>query len=188
MAKLTLSDSKLALKVISRLSKLPGIVDFLRPVDHVELGLTDYLEVVKKPMDLSTVRKKVKAGKYQTMEECLADLQLIWDNCRLYNMHDSLIVHNANRFERFMKVYLASHRPEQKGVEDNGLVSFEDQLELSEKVKKLDAPSLQELVKLVTYHCPQAIASHAHEHLRIRVDAIDGSTYWKLKRLVNRCN
>merc|ERR1719217_1619968 len=33
---------------------------FLEPVDHVNLGLTDYTQVVSQPMDLGTVAKKME--------------------------------------------------------------------------------------------------------------------------------
>lgn len=36
-------------------------------------------------MDLGTVLKKVKTRVYKTKAEFKADLDLIWDNCLLYN-------------------------------------------------------------------------------------------------------
>lgn len=60
------------------------------PVNYVELGLYEYPTIIKKPMDLGTCRANLKAGKYKTVEECLADLQLIWDNCKLFN-HESSV-------------------------------------------------------------------------------------------------
>lgn len=59
--------------------------EFREPVDWVGLGLTDYLDVIKRPMDLGTVRKQLEQGVYSTPHECAADVRLIWDNCRLYN-------------------------------------------------------------------------------------------------------
>ena len=41
--------------------------------------------VVKHPMDLGTVLKKVKAQQYKDKKAFKADLDLIWDNCLLYN-------------------------------------------------------------------------------------------------------
>ena len=42
-------------------------------------------------MDLGTVRANLKATAYKTVEECLGDIQLIWDNCKLFN-HESSVV------------------------------------------------------------------------------------------------
>ena len=44
-------------------------------------------------MDLSTVSGKLQeAGEYYLVEEVLDDLQLIWDNCKLYNEAGSVRV------------------------------------------------------------------------------------------------
>lgn len=49
------------------------------------MGLTDYLEIINHPMDLSTVARKFKEDRYLYIEDVLDDLQLIWDNCKKYN-------------------------------------------------------------------------------------------------------
>lgn len=58
---------------------------------HVALNLLDYEEVVKNPMDLGTVRKKFNDGRYIYAEEVLDDIQLIWDNCKLYNRANEVL-------------------------------------------------------------------------------------------------
>ena len=40
----------------------------------IALGLIDYLAVVKTPMDLGTVKKKLKNNKYSYIEEFLNDI------------------------------------------------------------------------------------------------------------------
>lgn len=59
--------------------------EFRQPVKWEEMGLIDYPDLVKHPMDLSAVNRKLREEKYRTVEEVLDDLQLIWDNCKLYN-------------------------------------------------------------------------------------------------------
>ena len=66
--------------------------DFLTPVDWkgtssliLALGLTDYTFIIKNPMDLGTINNKLKEDKYRYVEEALDDIQLVWDNCKLYN-------------------------------------------------------------------------------------------------------
>lgn len=41
-------------------------------------------------MDLGTIKKNIKAIKYETVEAILLDIQLIWDNCHLYNAPGSV--------------------------------------------------------------------------------------------------
>lgn len=54
------------------------------------MNLTDYPTIVKNPMDLGTVQKKLKNEKYKFVEEFFDDIQLIWDNCKLYNLAGSV--------------------------------------------------------------------------------------------------
>lgn len=60
-------------------------LEFRHPVNWELMGLTDYPQIVKNPIDLSTINKKLREERYQTVEEVLDDIQLIWDNCKLYN-------------------------------------------------------------------------------------------------------
>ena len=48
-------------------------------------------------MDLGTLKTNLMDGKFATYEEFLADLQLIWDNCKLYNQAGSEIYKVAER-------------------------------------------------------------------------------------------
>ncbi len=41
--------------------------------------------VIKHPMDLGTMAKKVKTHVYKTQREFVDDLNLIWNNCLMYN-------------------------------------------------------------------------------------------------------
>ncbi|VUZ48222.1 unnamed protein product [Hymenolepis diminuta] len=58
---------------------------FLKPVDVVGLGLSDYYSIIQHPMDLSTVRTKLENGEYATKDDFAADIRLMFDNCYRYN-------------------------------------------------------------------------------------------------------
>jgi len=51
----------------------------------------DYYEVIKKPIDMEKIGHKVKAGQYDTLEELISDLVLMFDNACRYNEPDSQI-------------------------------------------------------------------------------------------------
>ena len=42
-------------------------------------------------MDLGTIKKKLINNKYETVEGVIDDIQLIWDNCKVYNEVSSWI-------------------------------------------------------------------------------------------------
>lgn len=72
---------------------------FKEPVNYELLGLTDYPKIIKKPMDLGTVKSNLENGFYKSSRSCLDDIQLIWDNCMLYNMEGSDIHKIAKTLE-----------------------------------------------------------------------------------------
>jgi transcriptional activator SPT7 len=56
---------------------------FLQRVSKREAN--DYYHVIKNPMDIGTMMKKLKTLQYKNRTEIVADLNLIWNNCLLYN-------------------------------------------------------------------------------------------------------
>jgi hypothetical protein len=79
-------QSKLAL-----LQKHKMAEPFLVPVDWQTLRIPDYPTIVKEPMDLSTVEKKLKSGAYLSSSQFAADVRKIWANAILYNPRTSPI-------------------------------------------------------------------------------------------------
>ncbi|KAI5116535.1 hypothetical protein M0805_009046 [Coniferiporia weirii] len=60
---------------------------FLKPVSKIDYP--DYYEIIKEPMDLQTMLKKVKQKQYKSKAEFSDDLELIWSNCFIYNTGDN---------------------------------------------------------------------------------------------------
>ena len=51
-------------------------------------------------MDLSTLKKKLISHNYSTIGDAIDDLQLIWNNCKTYNVQGSDIWKLANTLEK----------------------------------------------------------------------------------------
>ncbi|XP_070690704.1 ATPase family AAA domain-containing protein 2-like [Pempheris klunzingeri] len=80
----TLRELRLFLRdVTNRLSQDKRFKAFTKPVDLEEVP--DYADVIKKPMDLSTVLCKIDLHQYGTVKEFLQDVDLIWQNALEYN-------------------------------------------------------------------------------------------------------
>ncbi|KAI9681349.1 MAG: hypothetical protein M1817_002632 [Caeruleum heppii] len=58
---------------------------FTLPVDPVKLGIPNYPNVIKNPMDLGTMEEKFKNEKYTTVDEVVADFNLIVNNSLTFN-------------------------------------------------------------------------------------------------------
>lgn len=49
----------------------------------------DYLEVIKTPMDLGTIKSRIENNYYNHHEDIANDVRLVWTNCMLYNRDGS---------------------------------------------------------------------------------------------------
>lgn len=68
------------LKIVNAIYNRQEAQAFRDPVDWEGLGLFDYLEIIKTPMDLGTIKKKIDKEEYATLEVYLLvmpNLQLI---------------------------------------------------------------------------------------------------------------
>ena len=71
-------------------------VAFHRPVSTKKFS--DYKKFVHNPIDLSMIKSKVKSFKYRTFSSFLDDLNLLQDNCKIYNGID----HSLTRIAQSM--------------------------------------------------------------------------------------
>ncbi|CAD5123107.1 DgyrCDS11480 [Dimorphilus gyrociliatus] len=58
---------------------------FYKPVDAKLLGLHDYHDIIKKPMDLGTIKTKLENREYANAQEFAEDVRLVFHNCYRYN-------------------------------------------------------------------------------------------------------
>ncbi|XP_072227966.1 bromodomain-containing protein 3-like isoform X2 [Leuresthes tenuis] len=72
---------------------------FYKPVDAEALGLHDYHDIIKYPMDLSTVKQKLDGGEYQEVQQFAADVRLIFSNCYKYNPSHHSVVSMARKLQ-----------------------------------------------------------------------------------------
>mmetsp|Transcript_22966 Transcript_22966/g.35470 ORF Transcript_22966/g.35470 Transcript_22966/m.35470 type:complete len:268 (-) Transcript_22966:283-1086(-) len=76
-------------KLVQQFFSKPDAEPFREEVNWKMLGLFDYPQIIKKPMDLGTVKKKMAAKKYKTIHLCAQDVRLVWNNCMTYNADGS---------------------------------------------------------------------------------------------------
>ncbi|KAM9367147.1 bromodomain-containing protein 2 isoform 2-T2 [Phaethornis superciliosus] len=72
---------------------------FYKPVDASALGLHDYHEIIKHPMDLSTIKRKMENRDYHDAQEFAADVRLMFSNCYKYNPPDHDVVAMARKLQ-----------------------------------------------------------------------------------------
>eukprot|EP00554_Chaetoceros_debilis_P004040 CAMPEP_0194085526 /NCGR_PEP_ID=MMETSP0149-20130528/17743_1 /TAXON_ID=122233 /ORGANISM="Chaetoceros debilis, Strain MM31A-1" /LENGTH=1623 /DNA_ID=CAMNT_0038768423 /DNA_START=348 /DNA_END=5219 /DNA_ORIENTATION=+ len=93
-------------EVLKILQQHPHGWVFNSPVDPVELGLPDYFEVVKRPMDLGSIKKRLENGCYHLLEDFHIDVNLTFENAMLYNPEGSVVYNMAKEMkEKFAQDY-----------------------------------------------------------------------------------
>ncbi|XP_006736331.1 bromodomain and PHD finger-containing protein 3 isoform X5 [Leptonychotes weddellii] len=113
---------------------------FAEPVNLSEVP--DYLEFISKPMDFSTMRRKLESHLYRTLEEFEEDFNLIVTNCMKYNAKDTIFHRAAVRLRDLGGAILrharrqaenigydperGTHLPESPKLEDFYRFSWED--------------------------------------------------------------
>ncbi|KAH9875394.1 hypothetical protein J1614_004886 [Plenodomus biglobosus] len=82
---MTEAQNRFLLERIRNTKKIKVSLAFKDPVNPVLLGIPTYPEIVKHPMDLSTMEHKLKDKKYNNVREFMADLDQMIENSELFN-------------------------------------------------------------------------------------------------------
>mmetsp|Transcript_36515 Transcript_36515/g.88502 ORF Transcript_36515/g.88502 Transcript_36515/m.88502 type:complete len:257 (+) Transcript_36515:149-919(+) len=96
-------------KILNALWNRTDSAPFREPVDWRGLELYDYPKVIKKMMDLGTIKRRLERNQYDTAHQVAEDIRLVWHNCMTYNADGSdfwlLAKSYSRRFEdRYRKV------------------------------------------------------------------------------------
>ncbi|KAL0092816.1 hypothetical protein J3Q64DRAFT_1231691 [Phycomyces blakesleeanus] len=94
----------------------------------------DYFEVIKRPMDLGTITKKLKSLNYKSKKEFSEDLHLIYENCLIYN---------TNPASEYRKHAIAMRRKTDKLLSRVPDISIKERPE-AEIDDEIDEPSEEE--------------------------------------------
>ncbi|OAG31123.1 bromodomain-containing factor 1 [Nematocida displodere] len=107
-------SASLCKELLLKLKKSSFAAPFLYPVDPQRLNIPDYHEKIKKPMDLSTITKKLDTETYAAVEEFTDDINLMLSNCYLYNNQVSAVYKMGCSLEKYYKQLLQKGALERK--------------------------------------------------------------------------
>ena len=118
---------------------------FNEAVDAEKLGLHDYHTIIKKPMDLGTIKKRLNSKYYTTPGDFAEDIKLTFANAMTYNPvgHDVYVMAQILKgiFEDWWKGMIKKLEEEQRRVdkEEEILANDEDDFEdAPEPVKRME--------------------------------------------------
>ena len=89
------------LRTLNELSGHGSCWPFLEPVSREDAA--DYYDVIKEPMDMRKLRERVDKDHYRHVDIFVADVQRMFDNCRLYNPPTSPYVACADALQKFFR-------------------------------------------------------------------------------------
>lgn len=166
---------------------------FKAPVQWEKIGLLDYPNVVKNPMDLGTIGKKLEHLEYANLEELWADINLMFDNAKLFNGPDSWVTKHECGLRSFLEKKMAEACKKMAhataggsaGVRGNvATITIDDKmltpqmrLHLYHNCAALQPRQLRDFRELVRQLCPTAIEDCHHGEVKIDVDALDFRTF-----------
>jgi bromodomain-containing factor 1 len=128
---------------------------FMDPVDPVALNIPTYFQIIKKPMDLKTVKQKLQNNEYERAKDFEEDVRQIFKNCFKFNPEGDLVNNSGHALEALFNSkwatkdeWLSAREPasvtqsdadededdEEEESEDEGNESEEDR---SEQIKQL---------------------------------------------------
>ncbi|KRH93485.1 Histone acetyltransferase SAGA/ADA, catalytic subunit PCAF/GCN5, partial [Pseudoloma neurophilia] len=114
--------------LINKLKKhKPYSIPFLNPVRKKDAP--GYYDIIKKPIDLSTIQKNTENHIYKNKSELFDDLKLMRDNCKTYNISGYIVDYGEEILKYAEKVIF---------VEDSDNVLEGNVIELEEQSKWSD--------------------------------------------------
>ena len=177
------------LKVVCSFIARPESEPFRHPVPWREMGLADYPLIVRRPMDLGTIKQKLEAEAYSSVEEAAADIRLVWTNCMSYNQDGSEFYFLADTFARkFEELYAAIRRTGDSAADLERIPTMDERMQLSYDIFKIDNVKLGRALTIIEEACPSAINRRAGEdEVLVNFDAMTPSCFHQVAAFVQTC-
>ena len=124
---ITKAQQKFLLERLRNSKKIKAATAFLQPVNPVAMGLPTYLDIIKTPMDMSTMEHKLKSDQYSTVNAFLADFNTMVQNSVRFNGRE----HTVSQAGLNLQAYF------NKGLGDLPPADAPEPVPASKKAKKL---------------------------------------------------
>ncbi|KAL0077242.1 Bromodomain-containing protein [Phycomyces blakesleeanus] len=152
--------------IIRHLKKHRDAAPFLHPVDYISLNVPDYPKIVKHPMDLNTVDRKLSGQEYTDVEDMIADIRLVFSNCYKFNGPEAMISMLCQNVESAFEKSLRQMPPSKREVTSPTPPrqhSMSDKVHRKKKIQPSSSPPLP-LPSTPRYHSPPVSTSNANSN------------------------
>ncbi|KAF8727767.1 hypothetical protein AX14_007043, partial [Amanita brunnescens Koide BX004] len=100
---MSLNDLRACRNALKKLKSNKHALLFNQPVDPIRDHAPNYFDIIKDPMDLSTMGAKIEEGMYKDRFAFEADLRLMVENAKTYNVSGSYVYNEAVVLETFFE-------------------------------------------------------------------------------------
>lgn len=189
---------------------------FKQPVDPVKLNIPDYFSIIKKPMDLGTIKDKLERKRYSSTHQFAADVRLTFSNAMNYNPPDNVFhqvamklnsIFNA-RWEslefKWMKEHAIASQPSVKKMINDipkqvlqRAPSCSSSSLSSKSLTSADKLKLQNSLtnflkkdiplKLLKFLQKVHLVEKDNERVNVNIDSLPEATLWELHQVVRSC-
>jgi hypothetical protein len=112
---------------------------FRDPVDPITLGVPNYFEIIKEPMDLTTIENNLKTNAYVSQTQFHADINKIISNSLLFNKNNSDFLKLTEEFQAYYSKIMND-----ASIHRTPLTSFSTKATFTQKNKKSKPSQKQE--------------------------------------------
>lgn len=145
--------------ILSKLNLHPLSEHFNYQLNEFSLGelYNSYFSIVKKPMDLETIKIKNEENQYASISQFISDMKLIFTNAKLFNDKRSIIYNAAIQFEEYFNILIYNLLKKEKKFELTTKISLIETEDLRDKERKnsnlsIDKLSFMEIDELNSEH------------------------------------
>jgi hypothetical protein len=148
---------------------------FLQPVDPVALNAPTYFQIIRRPMDLSTVQRKLASGGYEEAEQFAKDTDLMFTNCATFNWKSDPVYKSGQALNKLFVKLWAQRKPR---VQDDShvpqMISNESGLRFSrQSIEPFTPPTISTAASTRKYTAEEFQPSSP---LRVEADRAQTST------------
>ena len=189
---ITEEDLKKLEEIMDKMINDKNAFDFKEPVDYEGLGLIDYPTIIKHPMDLGTCKNKLLNGEYKIFQEFIDDVNLIWENCRTYNLQGSQIVKKANALDKKIRQLIdkqfKNSKAKTESSKNKNQLSATDKAKLIDMIRQQSNEGLTQIVKIILKNCPEGIEDIDSDKLQIKIDFLTIKEFNLINEYVEKIN
>ena len=143
-------------------------------------------------MDLGTCKNKLLNGEYKIFQEFIDDVNLIWENCRTYNLQGSQIVKKANALDKKIRQLIDKQfknaKSKTESSKNKNQLSATDKAKLIDMIRQQSNEGLTQIVKIILKNCPEGIEDIDSDKLQIKIDFLTIKEFNLINEYVEKIN